>query len=246
MKSYPISREKVEDLKIRIQKTSFWDNIVARPYPKKKRLYQIAYGHHRLIALRELKIKEVDIPIRNLDNSTMLIMMADENLNQDPSLAVMNETVYTVKDYLDKEFAKYDKFKDLPKLLLNLVPKKNQASLAQVKRDGVGQPAILIFLNGGKEKGNWTKTPIADALALKEEDKAGEVDKEAVEQLEKPYQARQFRTAVKNYKIPKTEQKKLAKKIKKHKIGGREIPKVVRKSVKKKLVNVINALAPFT
>jgi len=240
IKSYPINRENVEGLKIKIKKTSFWDNLMARPHPKKEGIYQIAYGHHRLAALRELKIKEIDIPIRNLDNNTMIIMMADENLKQDTSLAIMNETVYAVKDYLDKELAKYKTWEDIKKSkshLINLLDVKRPQEYAPLKKNGVGQTTILKFLNGGKKKGVWKQYMIQDALKIKEEDVKEIVDKKAVEVFDKHYTAKQFRKAVKDYHVPKAKQKDLAKKIKKEKIGGREIPKAVRKSIKKKPVN---------
>ena len=239
MKSYPISREKVEDLKFKIQKTFLWSGIEARPHPTKEGLYQIAFGHHRLIAIRELKIKEVDISVHDINNNDMIIMMADENLNQDPSIAVMNETVYAVQDYIKGELKKYKTLKEAKEKindLINLLGRDWREEDFKKRNEDLGQTTILRFLNGGKKDGNWKQTMIGDALALKQEDKDGDVDKEAVEQLEKPYQARQFRKAVKDYHIPKEEQKKLAKKIKKHKTGGREIPKVVRKSAKKKPV----------
>ena len=236
IKSYPINRENVEGLKIKIKKTSFWDNLMARPHPKKEGIYQIAYGHHRLAALRELKIKEIDIPIRNLDNNTMIIMMADENLKQDTSLAIMNETVYAVKDYLDKELAKVNELKYADKFIKVLF-KGVKGDFKKCKENGVGRIPILKFLNGGKKKGVWKQYMIQDALKIKEEDVKEIVDKKAVEVFDKHYTAKQFRKAVKDYHVPKAKQKDLAKKIKKEKIGGREIPKAVRKSIKKKPVN---------
>ena len=55
---------------------------------------------------------------------------------------------------VEGEFKKYKTVEELPKLLLNLITEKTQAGLGAIKK-GVGAPAILKFLNGGKEKGNW-------------------------------------------------------------------------------------------
>ena len=52
----------VKTLKTSINETSFWSNILAGLHPKQKGKYQLAYGHHRCIALKELKIKVIDIP----------------------------------------------------------------------------------------------------------------------------------------------------------------------------------------
>ena len=47
---------------------------------------------------------------------------------------------------------------------------------------------------------------------------------------------RVFNKAVEDYHIPKSKQRELAEKIKKHKVEAREIPRVVRKAAKKKPV----------
>jgi ParB-like chromosome segregation protein Spo0J len=99
LESYPISQEKVADLVRKIKKTGFWDNVLAR---KKGDKFEIAYGHHRLEALKKSGTTEVDIPVKDLDDATMLRIMADENddlYNMTP--AVLSETVKQVKDYLE-------------------------------------------------------------------------------------------------------------------------------------------------
>ena len=112
IENYPIKREKVEALKTSINETSFWDNILARKSKGAK--FEIAYGHHRLIALRELEIEQVDIPIRDIDDSIMLKMMADENLDVwQHTTAVINETVLAAKRFLDAELAKCDSWEAL-------------------------------------------------------------------------------------------------------------------------------------
>jgi ParB-like chromosome segregation protein Spo0J len=88
---YPIRRDKVDALKASIRSTEFWDNLVAR---KNGSGYEIAYGHHRLVALQELGVKGVDIPVRDLDDATMLKIMANENMEEwGASAEVEQETV---------------------------------------------------------------------------------------------------------------------------------------------------------
>ena len=72
---YPINKEKVAALRRSIQTTGFWDNIVARQQVDGKA--EIAYGHHRLQALREefSPDHEVDLIIQDLDDEAMLKMM---------------------------------------------------------------------------------------------------------------------------------------------------------------------------
>ncbi len=76
---YPIDREKVEALKESIGSTGFWGTIVAR---KKGAKHQIAFGHHRMVALQELGSKRCEIIIRDLSNEDMVQMMARENLEE--------------------------------------------------------------------------------------------------------------------------------------------------------------------
>lgn len=78
---YPIQREKVDALKESIESTGFWGNIVARESGGE---YQIAYGHHRLIALQESlkKTSQVEIIVRKLTNEQMIQMMARENMEE--------------------------------------------------------------------------------------------------------------------------------------------------------------------
>jgi ParB-like chromosome segregation protein Spo0J len=82
MDQYPINGQKIAALKKSIEDTDFWDNIVAREVAGGK--IEIAYGHHRLTALRELyKPGETfDWIIRDLDDEEMLKIMAHENLEE--------------------------------------------------------------------------------------------------------------------------------------------------------------------
>ena len=47
---YPIQRDKIDALRESIRTTTFWDNIGAR---KNGKGAEIAYGHHRPVALKE-------------------------------------------------------------------------------------------------------------------------------------------------------------------------------------------------
>ena len=101
LESYPIDRLKVERLSKSIKKTGFWDNIIAR---RNNGEIQIAYGHHRLEALKKAGEKEIDIPIKQLDDETMIRIMADENDDiYAMTPAILNETIKTVRDYLKEK-----------------------------------------------------------------------------------------------------------------------------------------------
>jgi hypothetical protein len=100
---YPFKREKIDVLKLSIDDTGFWDNILARDHNGQ---IQIAYGHHRLKALQELYGEdsdfEVDIPVKDLSDAMMIKIMANENMDDwktDP--AVLDETVKAAKRFLE-------------------------------------------------------------------------------------------------------------------------------------------------
>lgn len=216
---YPIMRDKVESLKCSISETDFWDNVLARESPGKDGIYEIAYGHHRLTALRELGIKEVDIPIRSLDDATMIRIMANENLDTwKTTPAVINETVAVTKDFIDSEMAKAETWEASNNSIRCLF--SSDFEFKNTKGKGAGQTTILKFLGG-----NWKQWMVQEALATIED---VEVEREAVEQFPTLKAASTFRLAVKKAKVPKKKQKELARKIiKQDRASRREIEQAV-------------------
>ena len=95
LSTYPVDKGKIAALQASIRDTGFWENIVVRKSPPQRGKYEIAYGHHRIIAVlgdrfadRNLGVKGVckpgdvfDLPCKPLDNATMLRMMAAENMD---------------------------------------------------------------------------------------------------------------------------------------------------------------------
>jgi hypothetical protein len=79
---YPILREKVEMLKKSMETTFFWGTIVGRPVDRG--CVEIAFGHHRLVGLREACGDKglVDLIICDLSDAEMLRMMASENMEE--------------------------------------------------------------------------------------------------------------------------------------------------------------------
>ena len=118
--NYPIHREKIEMLKASIRTTGFWDNLIVRKHsfrsdvvPKSDRIqeYEVAYGHHRLAALHELCREgmidddfECELPVRNLDDATMIRIMAAENAGEYRVTSdIIDETVRVAREYIQKE-----------------------------------------------------------------------------------------------------------------------------------------------
>lgn len=95
--NYQIRDDKIDKLTKSITETSFWDNLLARPCPSRKGFYEIAFGHHRIKALKKLKYKTIDIPVKDLPNDQMLKMMANENMSEwDNNADLDRETVTAV------------------------------------------------------------------------------------------------------------------------------------------------------
>jgi len=99
LERYPIRRDKVEALKASISSTEFWDNLIARPAESNGH-FELAYGHHRLAALKELEVPTIDIPVKSrekLNNEMMLKVMAHENMEEwGASALIEQETVRAV------------------------------------------------------------------------------------------------------------------------------------------------------
>ena len=82
IKRYPLRPDKIEALRESFKKAGgFWENIVARI--RKDGIPEIAYGHHRLEALRQEydADHEISLIIGDPDDETMLRMMLKENLD---------------------------------------------------------------------------------------------------------------------------------------------------------------------
>ena len=98
MDRYPIKREKVQALKESFEKTGFWGNIVGREVGTTG--VEIAYWHHRLIALQEKyggKRARVEVIVKQLTADDMLHMMADENMQEwETNSVVEQETIRAV------------------------------------------------------------------------------------------------------------------------------------------------------
>ncbi len=203
MDKYPIDRQKVESLKTSIQNTEFWDNILAR---KKDNEIQIAYGHHRLIALQEIGIKEIDIPIKDLDDVTMIRIMANENMTDwSSTTSVIVETIQVAKEYIEKELKKYDSWNEFRKSELNKNIKFNNAQTFESAKceKGIGQTIILNFLGS-----NWKQWQIQKALSIINEDDT-KVDKKAILEIDNIGYAGDIKQVLLDNKIEKKDQKEI-------------------------------------
>jgi len=156
IKSYPIDRVKVESLKTSIKNTDFWDNILARD---NNGSIEIAYGHHRLQAIKELGIEEVDIPVKNIDDANMIRIMANENMSDwSASADILLETVQVAKDYLEGicKNCNYENLEEFFRL-----SRITKTEYEYIKKDGAGRNVIQAFLGS-----NWSDHYIQNALEV--------------------------------------------------------------------------------
>jgi len=199
IKNYPIDGGKVQSLTNSINQTGFWDNILAR---KNNGNIEIAYGHHRLIALQKLFKPDdyVDIPVKELDDPTMIRIMANENDESwGTSPTIVDETVRVVREYLIKHI----------EVIKTKNPVHGQDCFYSKEAFQISE-----FLNG-----NWIESRVnysLERIKLEETEETDErhVDKKAVETYPTERSARNFVKAVKQIKnITPEQQHNVAKRM---------------------------------
>ena len=93
---YALRPAKIAALRANYQATNFWDNVVGRAVEDGA---ELAYGHHRIAAAIDEygEDYEIDLIVRELDDVTMLKMMALENMEEYATdFSVAMETVRAV------------------------------------------------------------------------------------------------------------------------------------------------------
>jgi hypothetical protein len=190
----PIDRVTVEKLKESIEDLGLWAGMTARPHPTIKGKYQIPYGHHRLVAIQELEIKEIDISVIEISDFNMVLMMVQENMTQrGVSVEMINGTVREVKEFLEVELTKYDTWDEAKKVgeITNLFAEdKNPiATFGQVKgKQGVGRTILKRFL-----KNSIPEWKIKDAL---DTIKSDDIDEDAVNVFNKTSRGERFKRII--------------------------------------------------
>jgi hypothetical protein len=221
MEKYPINRDKVESLKASIEETGVWQTIVAREHPDKKGFFQIAFGHHRLQAIKELKIKEIKISVEEMTDIQMLKRMANENMNDwGITTGVIVETVLSVKNYLENELSKYESWEDITSNKFIRCLFETKTGFTECKTKGIGQTIILKFL--GKP---WKQWQVQQALEILNKEK---IDKDAIEKIEQIAEAKDTAKIMNDYKVDKEDQEDIVDEV------NEELEKVKQKTGKKK------------
>jgi hypothetical protein len=93
---YPIDERKVERLVESYRQTGYWGNLVGRPIGKEA--IELAYGAHRRIAMDRYHkpTDKVAVIVQALDDEMMIRMMANENMIEFSSSALVDlETIWS-------------------------------------------------------------------------------------------------------------------------------------------------------
>lgn len=94
-----IDPEVVARIKESANKTSFWEQWVVREVGTK---YELAFGHHRLVAAKELfgGSYEVSVQLEDYSDEQMLVALADENAGDEESPAAQMDVVRIAREYI--------------------------------------------------------------------------------------------------------------------------------------------------
>lgn len=220
-KGYPIDKAKVEKLRSSIQRTGFWDNLVARKSGENG-CVEIAYGHHRIEALRQEfeKNHEIDVIVRDLDDATMLKIMAAENDAMDVmSPAIINETVRASISYLSKE--SQDKTES-ELFTVEEIAKRRRGAVTS-KWGWPDAEAIHRFLD-------WPIHRVQVSITALKDIKAGVVDKAEYESIPFQEAADKFRLEIKQNPLPKAKREPIVEKIRRQEIGTKHIRREILKA----------------
>lgn len=173
--TYPIDREKVENLKISMRKTGFWPTVMARPSKEEEGKYELAFGHHRHTALTELGYDEVDITVRDISDVHMIQMMADENFEYgQKDIRVVNETVASAKRYIENHIVEKNAvYVDLDDWCKSLWVSEEyfNRDVSTNRHISIGRSIIQKFLGD-----NWNRNTIATSLKILSGDQLEEVE----------------------------------------------------------------------
>ena len=174
--SYVYDDQKIEALIESIADTSFWENLLA--CKSKEGIIYLAYGHHRLQALKKLleagytEYETIRINVRpshQLTDERMLKIFAQENKDdwgENPQNLCM--TVLQLQAHIEGLVrASKDKDQFLKKIGDAGSLKVDDRSFTRMKNNGVGASIIAQFLGS-----TWSRQTIQDALQVIENDEA--------------------------------------------------------------------------
>jgi len=164
----PMSEERIAALMDSIDRNDLWRGIVARPTADG---YQLAFGHHRLEAIKRLGIETIEVDLADLSDAQMLQFLSDENLNQGgKSASAAFEVVVAARFMLDqylRESETPEEFDHKANMVYFTAAgsSENYDSFGRVKSAGVvGRDILRLFLCGEKHSHGWNNNALAAGI----------------------------------------------------------------------------------
>lgn len=190
---YPLSKEKIESLEKSFSESGDWAILSGRETTGGK--IEIAFGHHRLEAMKRIygPDYEIDIKIEELTDDEMIKRMSFENDESwDCPISATDDAVKAARDYLKSH---PDKAREIL-----------TSGGTDFKRSRVGAPMIAKFV--GKKL-----DAVQKSLERLHSIESGEIDKEALYKFPSSASADRFAKVVRKFNISREKQKAFAEKI---------------------------------
>jgi hypothetical protein len=181
MKRNPISKDQVATIVASIKRNEWGENVIVRKHPDKKGRYQLAYGHHRLAALKQLKVKEAEFIVKDVDEWVMYTWMVDENESQQrvtPELVY--ENIEAGINYLEPVIRECETVEDFNQVVYrNTTSPLKDGHYSEVRNavlsgEGLGVSFLSKTLPGNKSTARNNIQAVVDSLHAATKAKAKE------------------------------------------------------------------------
>jgi ParB-like nuclease family protein len=166
---YPLDKEQVKKLQQSFKTSGDFGVLPARKVGNR---YQIACGHHRLEAMRQLEFKTVDLKVSDLSDECMLQIMIQDNASQQhENAASVLDAVAAVTQTL---------------LIVGLTSQPGTLHARGIS-EGIGHRAVLDYINKNAP-GQISKHDVVSAMAtLRASDQYAKLTREAVKVVKAQY-----------------------------------------------------------
>jgi len=100
---HPLEESRILLILKSIQTTEVWRKMIVRPHPKKKGVFQQAFGHHTIAAIKRFGQTTIDADVVDYNDNQMLFCFAEDNRDlMKTNMSVLFETVGQIRKFLIK------------------------------------------------------------------------------------------------------------------------------------------------
>jgi ParB-like chromosome segregation protein Spo0J len=159
MKRNPLDKAQVKTIVESINRNNWGENVIVRKHPTQKGRYQLAYGHHRLAALKNLGVEQAEFIVKEVDDWAMYTWMVDENESQrEVSPALIFENIEAGINFLEPIVRECETAEEFNSLVPRGTDGITPDSYAQV-RNGLlsGEGLGVSFLSSTLPNGSSTR-----------------------------------------------------------------------------------------